>query len=86
MKQVGYYLPGKQYTIASPLGGLEQNMNNLWVRLSKQSNTSTLSDRMRYLSGHEIWLDSMNLHETSWILFADENTHQQESFGWPGIN
>ncbi len=59
-------------------------MNNLWVRVSKQSNTSALSQRMHYFSGHEVWLDSMNLHETSWMLFADKGSHRNESFGWPG--
>jgi len=28
----------------------------------------------------------MNLHETSWILFADKGSHRNESFGWPGIS
>lgn len=65
---------------------VEQSMNNLWIKLSKQSNTAILSERLCYLDIHEIWLDSMNLHETSWMLFADEDAHQNESFGWPSIN
>ncbi len=58
-------------------------MNNNWVRLSKESNTASLSRRLQHLDKHEVWLDYMNLHETSWMLFADKVTHQQESFGWP---
>lgn len=60
-------------------------MNDLWIALSKQSNTASVMERAQYFSYHEIWLDSMNLHETSWVLFADKGSHRNESFGWPGI-
>ena len=68
------------------LDGLVKSMNDYWVKLSKQSNTASFSERLRYLDKHEIWLDSLNLHETSWILFADQDEHRSEPFGWPGIN
>ena len=72
--------------LAANLDGLVKNMNDLWIKLSKQSNTATLSQRLRHLDKHEVWLDTLNLHETSWILFADKDPHKNESFGWPGIN
>jgi len=68
------------------LDGLVKNMNDFWIKLSKKSNTAPLPQRLQYLDKHEVWLDTLNLHETSWILFADKGSHRDESFGWPGIN
>ncbi|KKL17203.1 hypothetical protein LCGC14_2487920 [marine sediment metagenome] len=60
-------------------------MNDNWVELSKKSNIATVKERSCYLSGHEIWLDYMNLHETSWMLFAGKDAHYNECFGWPRL-
>ena len=68
------------------LDGLVESMNDKWVRLSKQSNTASLSRRLQYLDKHEVWLDTLNLHETCWILFAGDEIHINESFGWPRKN
>lgn len=65
------------------LDGLVKNMNDLWIELSKESNTTPLCRRLQHLDKHEVWLDTLNLHETSWMLFADK---EDESVGWPGIN
>ena len=72
--------------LAANLDGLIKNMNDRWVRLSKETYFATLSQRLQYLDKHEVWLDALNLHETSWILFADRGSHRDESFGWPRKN
>lgn len=38
-------------------------------------------DRSSY--DHEDWLDCLNLHETSWILFAWRDRAMKYDFGWP---
>ena len=58
-------------------------MNDNWIELSKQSSFASFEERTLYLSNHECWLDTMNLHETSWILFAGQEIHNNEPFGWP---
>lgn len=61
-------------------GGLEQNMNDEWVQCSK----AVVKDFDEHHDHtHEDWLDSLNLHETSWILFVTIDDRVSGNFGWP---
>ena len=55
-------------------------MNNAWIYCSK----AVIDDHRGFLlCDHERWLDTLNLHEISWMLFATIND-RDGGFGWPG--
>lgn len=57
-------------------------MNNEWIyrskRIVKEHNLANDKDL-----SHEDWLDCMNLHETSWMLFVTIDYRDSYAFGWP---
>lgn len=57
-------------------------MNNNWIRCSKITNVINMNDIAKQTQSynHEKWLDRLNLHETSWMLFVN----RRNRFGWPG--
>ena len=57
-------------------------MNDSWITCSKMlANDIRTHDQSSY--DHEDWLDCLNLHETSWILFAWRDRAMKYDFGWP---
>lgn len=58
-------------------------MNNEWIQCSRLSIKEHKLDSDKYLS-HENWLDYLNLHETSWMLFVTIEGRNSYKFGWPG--
>lgn len=57
-------------------------MNDNWVRCSKIVVNNIRTDDQR-ICDHEDWLDYLNLHETSWLLFAWGDRIHKHDFGWP---
>lgn len=57
-------------------------MNNEWIHCSKLLVEEHKLDDDKCLS-HEEWLDYLNLHETSWMLFATIGRRNSYVFGWP---
>ncbi len=56
-------------------------MNNEWVKFSDRSGEAEV-----FISDHEDWLDTLNLYETSWMLFVwNRDNSKSGDFGWPGI-
>ena len=58
-------------------------MNNDWIHCSKEVIKDLEGKR---ICSHEDWLDILNLHETSWMLFVAIDNRASCVFGWPGIN
>jgi len=63
------------------LDGPVKNMNDSWVRCSKIVAKDLREDKR--IRNHEDWLDCLNLHETSWMLFACTDYDFTYKFGWP---
>jgi len=57
-------------------------MNDCWVTSSKMVAKDLREDER--IRNHEDWLDCLNLHETSWMLFACTDADIMYKFGWPG--
>ncbi len=59
-------------------------MNDSWVKCSK----IVATDRREHqrIRNHEDWLDCLNLHETSWMLFACTDDDIMYKFGWHDKN
>jgi len=61
------------------------SMNDEWIQRSREAVEHFKRDNKKNLS-HEDWLDYLNLHETSWILFVTIEDRVSSDFGWPGTN
>jgi len=81
MKLVGCYLLGTRIELLEILDGLGKNMNNDWIYCSREVVKDLEGKRV---CNHEDWLDILNLHETSWMLFVTIDGRASCEFGWPG--